>query len=325
MTRPIMLNVCVPGFPGFYESDLSAAIDREEESWLEYRFDGEGDGPDYESAWPEPLRVADLGDLLYRHSDYSEAHSALARDWADAFDYHAGEILGLSVRAKRKVWRGADYVSESWDRPSIRARMESIASPREYNFTTDRLFVDVPLAVMRDLFKRSAADNHETLAAHIRRRFTSRDGFSSFYSNRLSDWIAKPFREWDHNELGTLLIAALEVAGAELDSQGDYWTGFFAEVRETALDGESGMRAWESCVDWAAFDAARAEARADLLAEWLQEEPEAARAWIGGASPEYLDAFPPGDLADVLGTAARCPLTLDMFADLAPVQPEARA
>lgn len=41
----------------------------------------------------------------------------------------------------------------------------------------------------------------------IKKRFTSYDGFISFYSNRIEDWLDKPLTEWDHNELGTLLYA----------------------------------------------------------------------------------------------------------------------
>ena len=36
----------------------------------------------------------------------------------------------------------------------------------------------------------------------IKEKFTTRDGFISFYPNRLDKW-PKDFEEWDHNHLGT--------------------------------------------------------------------------------------------------------------------------
>lgn len=79
-------------------------------------------------------------------------------------------------------------------------------SPREYNFATDEIYCFLNA---EDLNKISSAVNSETLRKLIRRRFTSRDGFSSFYSNDLDEWNEKDVKEWDEIELGTLLDAWL--------------------------------------------------------------------------------------------------------------------
>ncbi len=57
--------------------------------------------------------------------------------------------------------------------------------------------------------KISSALNSETLVKLIRERFTSRDGFCSFYSNDIDEWKEKEVTEWDEIELGTLLDAWL--------------------------------------------------------------------------------------------------------------------
>ena len=79
-------------------------------------------------------------------------------------------------------------------------------SPREYNFETDEIYCFLN---EEDLNKISSALNSETLKKLIKQRFTSRDGFSSFYSNDLDEWNEKNVKEWDVIELGTLLDAWL--------------------------------------------------------------------------------------------------------------------
>lgn len=322
MTKPVTRNVCLPRFPGFYESCLSDAIDREEESWIEYRCDGGDSGPDYESDYPEALQLAtgpgNIGEMFFDHTNHDAAYRSLAFAWSDAFDYHAGEVLGMSRPYKRRQWTADGFVKVAWDRPTIGARFESMESPREYNFTTDSVFADIPLKSLRAIFKRSADDGHESLSRIIRARFTSRSGFISFYSNDVADWLAKPLRDWDHNELGTLLLSGLDAAGADIESR-EYDSGFFGEVFESAVENEGAYSAWESAVDWPAFDKARAMARVEKLADWLQDDGAAARAWVAD-NPGHVALMrrhAPGDLAEVLGETARCPDTRDMFQEAA--------
>jgi hypothetical protein len=316
MTAPKTVEIALPRFPGFYESDLSHAVDREGESWIEYRCDGGESGPDYESDYPAPLSLADdLASLLFYHTQYDDAYQSLARSWAAAFDYHAGEMLGLTVPSTRRTWTGEAFAVVPCECPSVGIAFGEMESPREYNFTTDRVFGRVRLSTMRDLFNRSAADRHETLSRVIRERFTSRSGFVSFYSNDVRDWVKKPLRDWDHNEYGTLLWAALEIAGGDLDCR-EYYSGFFADVRKTTLENDGAHDAWCNAVDWPAFEAARAEMRVERLAAWLLDDGDAARAWIA-ANPDHVSemrqhAGP--SLAALLGEAARCPDTVDMFA-----------
>lgn len=325
MTKPQTVNVNIP-FPGFYESLYSQAIDSEESQWLEYHGEEQGEtGPDYESNWPEALNLSDasypesLWNILHKHSDYSAAYARVAAWYVEAFDSLCGKAFGMTRPDVRKVydWQSKKTRREAYRRPSIGLVFETMTSPREYNFQTDRLFADVPLKVMRELFKRSAADNHAKLSHVIRQRFTSRDGFSSFYSNNLADWIAKPLREWDHNEFGTLIIAALQVAGVDLERVG----GPYGELYESTMGDEGAYQAWSDCVDWPAFDSSRNEARGELFAEWAGEDPDAAREWIKCVESEFVtlitDAAP--DIVRALlgldeSLPVRCPWTPDLFA-----------
>ena len=80
---------------------------------------------------------------------------------------------------------------------------ESLSSPREYNFHTDRIFITVQPEDARRMLQ---LVDRTALAGLIRERFTSCSGFISHYPARLADW-PEDVTEWDHNELGTLILA----------------------------------------------------------------------------------------------------------------------
>ncbi len=247
------ISVNLP-FPGFYNSLYSGEIDdieqREAEYFAEHRQAEEG--------VPEELRIDQdkTAEILFDVTDYSAAYLRLAKEYAEALDAVVSEDLDLAL-------------SLQW---------EEMTSPREYNFETDRIFCSMPLSVAEELLRRSEVAGHEALSAVIRERFTSRSGFSSFYSNDITDWLEKPLSDWDHNEVGTLLIASMR------DPDDNDLTIYYATI-----DGEGAYNAWSAAVDWPAFDRKVEEAREELV-EALKEEDQ--------------DYAPP---------PPRCELTIDMF------------
>lgn len=312
MSITVIVNV---PFDGFYESDYSKAIDWEEERHIEDRCN-ESDHDEDESNWPESLRLdeSELAEIFMRATDYRAAYLQIARDYVAAFDYMAGEAFGLSVADARNRYNYEtnDFEKELYRRPSIRMAFESMDSPREYNFTTDRLYAHVPLAIMRHLFKQSKAEKHATLADVIAERFTSRDGFISHYSRHLADWLEKPFADWDHNEFGTLLVAALRMAGADIESSDTRST-----LYESTIGDEGAYSAWESAVDWSKLESLIAEKRAEKLSEWLESDKESVLAWRN-VKPEAFDALLAAEPELFRGLELpeghyRCLFTLDMF------------
>jgi hypothetical protein len=114
--------------------------------------------------------------------NYSKAMNEYAKDYLDAFSKEIG----------------------------IPLEYDDLESPKEYNFTTDRIFAYIN---EEDLIKLRDSLDTDDLEKMIADRFTSRDGFSSFYQNSLSSdgqpdyktsWD-KPVTEYDHNQIGTLL------------------------------------------------------------------------------------------------------------------------
>lgn len=101
----------------------------------------------------------------------------------------------------------------------IAMKFESLQSPKEYNFDTDRIFCEIEL----DEVKRIRAEtNEKALRDKVRERFTSRSGFISFYSANLDEW--DEIETWDHNEVGTLIAAYVEQESEQL--RGDTFDQF---------------------------------------------------------------------------------------------------
>lgn len=76
-----------------------------------------------------------------------------------------------------------------------------LVSPREYNFTTDRIFAMTDLEA---LFKATPIEAIKAVAAEM---FTSRSGFISYYSPDIDTW--GPLEGWDYNQAGALTMAWL--------------------------------------------------------------------------------------------------------------------
>lgn len=302
-------------FDGFYESSYSQAVDHEEERWIEDRCN-ESDHEDDEKHFPEALRLdeQELASILFDVTSYQTAYEKIAREYVAAFDFVAGEDLGFTVADTRQRynWETKESEPESYRRDSIHMKFESMDSPREYNFATDRVYGTVPLAIIYLLFRKSRANGHAAFRATIEERFTSYDGFRSHYSNHLADWLEKPLRDYDHNELGTLLIAAMRLASGDTDS----------DMRERLYYGtfgdEGAYQAWESAVDWQKFESKCLEKRAEKLADWLEEDEDSALIWRA----HHLEQFAAIVAADTSlftgfqetgNLPYRCPETPDMF------------
>jgi hypothetical protein len=172
METQIKLLTVVP-FGGFYESIASHLLDREVKDLIEYS--EEEESRDYISA---PINYDDVAVNYKGYTlEYSKQYTAL---YDQAFSGELSIELGLIF--------------------------ESLENPKFYNYETDRIFATLPLQNIQKVL--DSVDGVK-LAGFILERFTSRSGFSSFYSNDLTDWINKPLKDWDHNEVNTLLEFAL--------------------------------------------------------------------------------------------------------------------
>jgi hypothetical protein len=257
MTDTRIINI---PFSGFYESLWSSEIDHHEEQEAEHFAERQA-----EEGIPEPLRLdgSDFAELLFECADYRKIHEAIAKTYAEAFNNVISEAIGVEL--------GMTF--------------ESMTSPRYYNFETDRIFCHIPEASVAALFELSKLDGHKALAKVLEGRHTSYDGFHSFYDNDVAAWLEKPLEDWDHNELCSLLLAAMLRAGIAEDWQESV---FYAVVECDGIFHE-----YDAGMDWAAFDEKVAERRADKRTE--------------------LEEVDPAAFALVVEAESRCPNTLDLF------------
>ena len=192
-------------FAGFYNSMFSAELDSVQERFVEYEVEkNPGLNPDIPN------------EALWHCADYGKAYDHIARAYVAHFN---------------------DYIETEYEL-DLDLKFESMTSPREYNFQTDRIFCEISEENVRKL-RRAVSD--PALRQAIKTRFTSRSGFISSYPNRLEDW--PPLEQWDHNELGTLLVALLE------DDEDWDWKILGGMQDRNVFD-----VAFDQCVNWEVYD-----------------------------------------------------------------------
>ena len=85
---------------------------------------------------------------------------------------------------------------------TLKATYKCFESPKEYNFSTDRIFIEIEENHAVDFIKFIVKNYQKELEKKIEDRFRSRSGFISFYKNSIDLWT-KDFKEWDCNMIGT--------------------------------------------------------------------------------------------------------------------------
>lgn len=186
-------------FPGFYCSSLSEQIDHEEELQAEYLSEERSISQD------------NAAQILNRHARYSRAFIEVAEKYTEHFADWLNREHGVDVKL--------EFVD--------------MTSPKEYNFETDRIFVNVS---RRDLAKLYRLAGRARIVAKAREMFTSRSGFVSFYAPDVRTW--GPLSMWDHNQLYCILCAIVD------DTDAEEWC-FYSMV-----DANIFSDAYFNCVGW---------------------------------------------------------------------------
>jgi hypothetical protein len=245
------LSTTIP-FSGFYESILSHEMDSVLEREIEYRIEKEREEG---LQAHERLDDADYQLIFDQNINYQIWREHLAEEWLKSFENYFSDIVG----------------------EKISFTFEKMTSPRYYNFETDRLFASISMKDAAKLYAAAKRNLFVDLDECIKESFTRRDGFIPHYSNNLETWLAKPLREWDHNEIGTLIMSFLK-GEHDLD---------FNMLESMVEHGDFDEGLWKA-IDSECFEQSLAESRIEKLEAILDENP---------------DFVPPPQ---------RCPKTLDM-------------
>ena len=118
------------------------------------------------------------------------------------YDLYNRALDKMNWRAVHTAY-AKEYMDDFMRWLDLELEFVELNSPRFYNYETDRIFVFITEASLKRAYDRV---DTPALRQLVRERFTSRDGFISFYDANLDDWPSNVF-EWDANQIGTLLIA----------------------------------------------------------------------------------------------------------------------
>ena len=158
-------------FDGFYNSFIDADIDHQIGQQIEW------DSDIYDLNEDEQQVLEDS----YLSVNRSYFYNQIAEDYTNFY------IDALNERLKGF---------------KLKATYKFFTSPKEYNFSTDRIFIEIEENHAIDFIKYIIKNYKKELEEKIKDRFTSRSGFISSYKNSLNLWT-KDYSEWDHNQIGT--------------------------------------------------------------------------------------------------------------------------
>jgi len=164
-------------FDGFYESFISADIDHQIGQQIEWDTDlYDLNENEQQILWDSYLSV----NRIYFYNQIAEDYTNFYIDNLNAKLNYAYPDHGFTLNAKFSL----------------------LTSPREYNFQTDRIFIEIEENHAIDFIKYIIKNYKKELENKIKQRFTSRSGFWSHYKNELDLWH-QDYSEWDHNQIGT--------------------------------------------------------------------------------------------------------------------------
>ena len=141
---------------------------------------------------------------------YDLEHENAAEAYPDKSDSELNDVVmavydTINHQATREAI-ASEYVHQFNHYYDTSLEFESLQSPREYNFTTDRIFCHISINEFKRIYR---ACDKAKLAEYIKDKFTSYDGFASSYSNDLNDWIVEGLVNSDHNQMGAVIEAWL--------------------------------------------------------------------------------------------------------------------
>jgi hypothetical protein len=112
------------------------------------------------------------------------------------------------------------YAKLFCDEFDLEGSFAAFDSPKYYNFETDRIFIQIDRATLAKVLRQT---DKADFAQVCKDRFTSRDGFSSFYNPDWKTW--GKLSVWDCNQLGALLQAYCDgkALNGSFDGMAEYY------------------------------------------------------------------------------------------------------
>lgn len=160
----------------------------------------------YGTIWDNDSIISDEGyhhglnsDILFAHVDWEEYFETVAEEIYERITEH--------LRAK-------GLISDS--------RFQKLVSPRTYNFSNDSINVEV--VPNRHRLKQIVNDNWDAWHSYIKRRYSSRSGFMSYYSSDATsdEWDVDKALD-DPHKLGTVIEFSLHAVFDDTPTEFDLY------------------------------------------------------------------------------------------------------
>jgi hypothetical protein len=164
------------------------------------------------------------------------------------------------------------YVNAFAEKFDLDLEFEQLESPKQYNYSTDRIFVSIPLRQINKI--RKEVEKNKKWPQYIKENFTSYDGFSSNYENDSTheEWT-RP--ELDECQYGVILKFWLN------EGEDSSW-----RETEAYLTEDFEMCNWDSIIN--AHDKIREYLREEKVNELIEEAKNKINRAIDWIDNEYL-------------------------------------
>ena len=188
----------LPFFSGFYNTyagEYICSLDESEQDYITEQM--ESDVPD----WIYEGLHADFKHYV-KEDDKPAFIEKLWDSYSSAYDYKSAQQAYCEA-----------YASEVCALLKIPYLGQEMTSPRYYNFETDRIHIKLTEDTLQRWIERLQRDKElqESFAAILKDNCTSYDGFISFHSNALDDYLELPLDDWCNIKTGLLLYAILKL------------------------------------------------------------------------------------------------------------------
>lgn len=169
---------------------------------------------------------------------------------SDSFDYDKYHNLVCKSYANTYIDKLEDCYYESGvpfllPKDSVKLVSFEMTSPRYYNFETDKLHITADfsnecLNILRNRARETG------FAELVKAEFTSREGFNSFHSSDVKDWLQKDITEWDNIKFGTLIDYVFE----KIHHEESECKHYLDDVVEEVMDYVSGNNIAGECYNY---------------------------------------------------------------------------
>ena len=143
----------------------------------------------------------------FYESIHSENMQAIIEDEFEEGHINEGQAIEFNYRA---CW--IDYAKLYTEKLSEALEIDftfvELWSPREYNFQSDEITVEMTLQSFCDLCEICDMRNLRLL---VKEECTSRSGFISHYSNSLTEWLRTRFDQWEMPQLSLIMQSVVDL------------------------------------------------------------------------------------------------------------------